>query len=336
LNAGKELAATLQWFIPGLVAMIFFSHFEAVQQSNLDFKGVFAGYFIRQILFFILILGHTVLKVPFTLVQLAIYQSLCIAAGSIVLFIYTRKYLLFQFKASMVWTRKIVNYGGYIFGSGIMANIFASVDQLMTAKFISSTSVSYYNAASRINSFIDIPSYAAAEILFPKVSESSAVEGSARVKYLYERMVAILLSFTIPASLFVFLFPSLIISIVAGKSYLEAAPILQLYVATGIFRPFLNQSANILNSIGKPALCFMANAVSLAINLVVNYLCLRSFGFYGAAIGTLITHIIGTIGWYFIMKKQVKFELPNIFTYMIDVYRQVFTIASRALKLKAL
>jgi O-antigen/teichoic acid export membrane protein len=80
----------------------------------------------------------------------------------------------------------------------------------------------------------------------------------------------------------------------------------------------------------------MANAVSLAINLVVNYLCLRSFGFYGAAIGTLITHIIGTIGWYFIMKKQVKFELPNIFTYMIDVYRQVFTIASRALKLKAL
>ncbi|MES2881069.1 MAG: oligosaccharide flippase family protein, partial [Bacteroidota bacterium] len=163
---------------------------------------------------------------------LALYQSICVLVGTGVLCIYTKKYLLFEVKVSKVCMKKIVGYGGYIFGSGIMANIFASADQLLTAKLISGKSVAYYSVAARINSFIDIPSYAAAEILFPKMSESSAMEGNARVKYLYEKMVGILISFTVPASIFVFLFPTLFIGIIAGSSYSAAAPILQLYMVT--------------------------------------------------------------------------------------------------------
>ena len=53
LHSGEDLAIMLKWFIPGLICMIFFSHFEAVQQSFLDFKGVFAGYFLRQFVFFL-------------------------------------------------------------------------------------------------------------------------------------------------------------------------------------------------------------------------------------------------------------------------------------------
>ncbi|MES2881070.1 MAG: polysaccharide biosynthesis C-terminal domain-containing protein, partial [Bacteroidota bacterium] len=95
--------------------------------------------------------------------------------------------------------------------------------------------------------------------------------------------------------------------------------------------PFLNQSANLLNSIGKPALCFAANAVSLLINLVVNYLCLLQFGLYGAAIGTLITHVVGTVGWYFIMKREVGFSPANVFRHALEVYTMVWGIL---LKLK--
>ncbi|MES2881068.1 MAG: hypothetical protein V4676_02890, partial [Bacteroidota bacterium] len=64
LNTGQELFNTLKWFIPGLIAMVFFSHFEAVQQSNLDFKGVFAGYFSRQLLFFFFLFAHKMLNIP--------------------------------------------------------------------------------------------------------------------------------------------------------------------------------------------------------------------------------------------------------------------------------
>lgn len=322
LHSGSELSNMLWWFIPGLVCMVMFSHLEAIQQSHLDFKGVFAGYFVRQVAFFIVILVHYLFKIPFSLSRLAFYQSICIFLGTIVIYFYSRKYLLNRFNPSIAWVKRIVGYGGYIFSSGMVANVFSNLDQVMMATFMTTTSyVAYYSAASRINQLIDIPSYAAAEVIFPKVSQASAEEeGNNKVRYLFEKMVAILLCFTIPTALFIIIFPKFVISIIAGSAYAAAAPILQLYMLAGILRPMQNQSANLLNSIGKPGLCFAINAVSLAANLVINYTCLRFIGFYGAAVGTLITCILGMTAWYIIMQKQIGTRLSDIIRYMTGFY----------------
>ncbi|MEJ7911904.1 MAG: flippase [Chitinophagaceae bacterium] len=324
-STGDDLSSMLRWFIPGLIFMVFFSHYEAVQQSNLDFKGVFAGSFVRQFLFFLIIIGHLVFEVPFTLVHLVMYQSASILAGTLVLFVTSRKYLSRVFNPSVLWMKKIGGFGGYVFGSGFMANLFANVDQLMTGAFLSTASVAYYNAASRINQLVDIPSYAASEILFPKMSRASSEEGVQKVKYLYERMVAILISFTTPAAIVIIIFPTFVIDIIAGSQYHAAAPILQLYMLAGILRPMQNQSANLLNSIGKPKLCFIINAISLGANLLINYICLLNFGFYGAAIGTLITCVLGTITWHLVMRKEVDTKLGSLFGHVSDTYRIMFS-----------
>jgi len=322
----NELGVMLRWFIPGVVFMIFFSHFEAVQQSHLDFKGVFAGYFVRQFLFLAILLYHRFSRTPFDLNDLVIYQTVSLLFGSITLFIYTRKYLHNRFNPSREWFKKLLGYGGYIFGSGTVASIFQNLDQLMIAK-LGSGGVSHvpsYNLAFRINGLVDIPSYAAAEILFPKASQASAEEGTAKIKYLYERMVAILLSFTIPMVLFIILFPGVIIQIIAGPAYLNAAPILQLYMIAALLRPAQNQAANLLNSIGKTRLCFFINTGYLIVNLVMNYICLKLFNFYGAAIGTVITFAIAIVYWYFVMKKEIGLELSGIIEHSKGVYKMLY------------
>ncbi len=331
LNIRDELTAMLHWFIPGLVGMVFFSHLEAIQQSFLDFKGSFAGHFARQLLFFGIILTHAILKIPFSLKLLAFYQSISICVGAVILYIYTRKYLQYRFNVAAKWVKQIFGYGGYIFSSGIMAQVFANLDQLMTGSFLSSSAVASYNAASRINGLVDVPSYAASEIIFPKISKASAEEGPERVRYLYEKMVAVLLSFTIPSALFIILFPNFVISIIAGAEYKDAALILQLYMITGLLRPMQNQAANLLNSVGKPGLCLVINAISLAGNLAINYFCLAQFGFYGAAIGTLITCLLGSTAWYFIMKKQIGAGWKGIGKHMTDLYRWMYNQATRLL-----
>ncbi len=320
LNAGTGLAQMLIWFIPGIVFMIFFTHLEAIQQSHLDFKGVFAGYFIRQLSFFLVLLTYWVLKKPLSLQQLAIYQSLSIALGSITLYLFTRKYLFHQFQASWLWIKKIFGYGGYIFSSGLVANIANNLDQVMIARYVPG-SVAYYNVASRINNLIDIPSYAAADIIFPKASLASVEEGPAKVKYLFERMVAILLTITIPVAIFIIVFPKFVTTIIAGALYLPAASILQIYMISGILRPAQNQAANLLNSIGKTRITFIINIISLCILLVLNYIFLKEFGFYGAAIGTLTTTLISFIIWYFVMKKIIDLSLQNVFHFMVGTYR---------------
>lgn len=336
LHTGRELEQMLKWFIPGMIALVFFSHLEAVSQSHFDFKSVFAGYFSRQVLFFSIIVAHRVLDIPFSLVHLAIYQSVSIAFGTIVLYFYGKKHLLYRFNPSMGWIKQILGFGGYIFGSGILASIFANVDQLMIARFTASKSfVASYNAATRISALVDIPSYAAAEILLPKVSQVSAEEGTARIKYMYERMVGILISFTTPLALFIILFPNFVITLIAGSQYADSAFILQLYMVSGMIRPIQNQAANILLYIGKARLCFFLNALYLAVNFSLNYLFLKQFGFYGAAIGNVVTCFIGTFVWYSILQKSIGVEYSNIWKYVIDTYKIVFTRVSMVLsKLK--
>jgi O-antigen/teichoic acid export membrane protein len=325
LHAGKDLSTMLIWFIPGLLCMIFFSHFEAVQQSHLDFRGILAGYLVRQGIFFSFLVGHFLLKKTFTLTELIIYLSVSIFCGSIALYLFSKKYIYHVFRPAKEWLKRIFGYGGYIFGSGVMASIFSNLDQVMTAAFISNSAVAYYNAASRINGLVDIPSYAAADIIFPKTAKAIVEDGNEKVKYLYERMVGILLSFTTPAALFIIIFPKLVITIIAGSKYGAAAPILQMYMLTGLMRPMQNQAANLLNSIGKPSLCFIINTVSLVINLVISYFCLKYIGFYGAAVGTLIAGAIGFTIWYFIMKKEIGMQLSKIGLYIFTSYKDIYT-----------
>jgi lipopolysaccharide exporter len=330
-HAGQQLSIMLKWFIPGLVFLVFFAHLEAVQQSNMDFKGGFAGYLVRQVLFFGVILGYKLTGTHLTLAALSIYQSMSIGIGTFVLYLYTKKYLVYRFRASMLWVNRIFGYGGYIFGGGILANISNNLDQLMTAKFISPESIAYYNVASRINLLVDIPSYAASEILFPKSSRASVEEGREKVKYLFERMVAVLMAFTVPAAFFIILFPKIITRVIAGPAYGPTALILQLYMITGIFRPAQNQAANLLNSIGKQKLVFVANLVYLLLFLGINYICLSKIGFYGAAVGTLITSFIGFAGWYLIMRREVGFEAANVWGFMLDTYRKVYAGAIKVM-----
>jgi lipopolysaccharide exporter len=324
LHTGMDLSIMLKWFIPGLISMVFFSHLEAIQQSHLDFKGVFAGYFVRQIVFFLGIAGSLLLHFPFSLRDVVLYLSFGYFAGTLTLYFYSRKYLSFRFNPSVYWIKQIFGYGKYIFASGAISNIFSNLDQLMTGRYMTSTVVAYYTTASRVNVILDIPSYAAADILFPKSARALVEEGAEKVRYLFERMVGILLSFSIPIAVFIIIFPRFIIYLIAGHQYEHAAPILQLYMITGLIRPMQNQSANLLNSIGKQAICFWMNTIALAANLLINYACLKTIGFYGAAVGSTLTYGLALIAWYFLMRRIINFQARDILKYMLETYKTVY------------
>lgn len=326
LGSGIELEQMLKWFTPGMIFLVFFSHFEAVAQSHLDFKSVFAGYFTRQVVFFLLILSNTVLKIHFSLIEVVTYQTISIFCGTIVIFLFSKKHLLYVFNPSVKWIKELLGFGGYIFGIAITSNIFSNLDQLMIGRFTSSKSmVANYNSATRISALVDIPSFAAAEILLPKVSQVDLNKGFYEVTYMYERMVAVLLSFTTPVALFIFFFPKLIITLIAGQQYIDAAFILQMYMLSALVKPIQNQAANIFLYIGKARLCFLINLIFLGVNCGLNYLCLIKLGPYGAAIGNAIRCILATIIWYILIQKSIDVNYRNIVKYSIDTYKAVYS-----------
>lgn len=326
-NGGKDLYTIFIWFIPGLLAMVFFSHFEAIQQSHFDFQGAFAGNLVRQISFFCAIAIHFFLKIPINVYLLGLYQSASILLGTVMIFFLSKKYLLLKFTPSRYWSKMITGYGGYIFGTGVISNIYSNLDQFMTAAIVPG-SVAFYNAAKRLNGFIDMPTYAAADIAFPKLSAAFSSEGIEKIRNIYERMVSIIFCIIFPVALVAILFAEQIILIIAGEKYLSAVPILKIYMAISVAGVIQHQGATTLYSIGKTRLCFIVSCLSLILNIAVTYICLKLIGFYGAAIGVLITSVFTTSTWVLIMKKEVKFKIANIFYYS----KQNYLIATAAVK----
>ena len=326
LGAGIELEKMLKYFAPGFIFLILFSHLEAVSQSHLDFKSIFAGYFSRQVLFFLFIVSHFIFKIHLTVIDVVVYQSICVFLGTIIIYFFSKKHLLYVFNPTIKWIKELLSFGGYIFGIGVVSNIFASLDQIMIGRFTSSKSmVANYNAASRISALVDMPSYAAAEILMPKVSQIDLSEGYHKVTHMYERIVGILLCISIPTALLIFILPRFFIATIAGSQYQDAAFILQMYMLAAMIRPIINQAANIFLYIGKARFCLLLNTLLLAVNLSLNYICFIQFGAYGAAVGNIISCIVGLIIWFPILQKELSVNFMNIIKHGLDTYKKIFS-----------
>ena len=324
LNTGEELSKLLILFIPGILIMVFYSHYEAVQQSYLDFKSLFYGNFVRQSSFFFALLYDHFFRTDINLNTILLYHTISLFLGTITLFIVGNKYLSFKIEPSIVWIKEIINFGKFILGSSIISNIYSNIDQLMTSKFLNPITVSYYSTAYRISGIIDIPIIAAADVLFPKMAQASTDEDSNKVRYFLEKTTALLLCLIIPTTIVIIIFSKLIIQIIAGSTYLEASIILQVYLIRNTIGIFQIQSANTLISIGKSKLHFLLNSIGFVLKIVITYFCLKYFGFYGAALGSLIMPTLNFIIWYFVMKKQINVNAKNVIKYMLEFYQNLY------------
>lgn len=324
LNTGEELSEILIMFIPGICIMVFYSHYEAVQQSYLDFKSLFYGNVVRQSSFCVALLYCHLTKSELNLNSVLIYHTVSLLLGTITLFIVGQKYLSFKIEPSIYWSKEIIHYGKYILGSSIISNIYSNIDQLMTSKFLNPITVSYYSTASRISGIIEIPINSAAEVLFPKMAQASTDNDSNKVKYFLEKTIALLLCLIIPTTIFITIFSKLIVQIVAGSTFLEASFILQIYAIRTTIGIFQHQSANTLLSIGKSKLHFLLNSIGFVLKIAITYFCLKYYGFYGAAIGSLIMPTLNFAIWFFVMKKQMNVDFINIFKYMKDFYKEIY------------
>ena len=69
------------------------------------------------------------------------------------------------------------HFGKYIFGTNVFSSLGRSADQFISAGLISADVVAYYNVVARINNMMDVPSFAIADVFFPKNVEAMVTSG---------------------------------------------------------------------------------------------------------------------------------------------------------------
>lgn len=316
-------------------ALIPFSQFNFIEQANLSFKGIFWSMFTRQGLLFLYILFYYVANFPISLQSLVIVQCISAFAGSLVAYIFTKPYLQFSKNIDWDWVKKLFHYGKFVFGTNISAMLYKSIDKIMLGALVSTAAVAVYDLAIRINNLLNIPIAAMATIVFPQTAKKIATEGKQAVKHLYEKSVGAILALLIPAIIFILLFPSFIIVIIASDKYLDTVPILRVTALYSLMIPFARQFGTVLDSIGKPKVNFLFVIFGTALNTIFNYIFIMQWGVIGAAYGTLTALVITFIFNQIILYKELDIRTMRVFYHIFTFYMQLFQlIKSKAFKLR--
>ena len=322
LNA-PGLNDLLKLFFINALLLIPFSHVEYLLQSAFRFDKLLKMYLIRQGIFFVGILTGVLFPALdlLSLKNLVYFQGAGILLGLMMGAGAAR--ISFSAKALFSWMGQLWRYGRFTMATNVSSIIFRSSDQLMTSMFISVEAAALYNAAIRISNLVDLPSTSIAEALFPKSVQETKKGDYSGPRALYEKAVAAILLIVVPMSLFIFIFPKLILQIIAGSSYTTAAAILQITIAYGLFLPFMKQNGMVLDSIGKPRVNFLVNVFLTFFNITINYYLIHKIGLLGAAYGSLATYFIGFILSQIILARLIGLNTLKVFTTMPQLLQSI-------------
>ncbi len=314
------LDSMLFWYLLTTSILIPFFQFNFIQQGNLDFKGTFWSNFAREGLFFVYIGICFFTSLGMEMIQMAQFQVVAAIMGSVVSYFTTKKaFFRFSRKVSMEWVKKLFNYGKYVFGTSMSSMLIKNIDKFMLAGIIGPAAVSIYEVAIKVANLVEVPTQAIAAIVFPQSAQKMEQEGKGAVKYLYERSVGIILALIVPAILFVLVFPEFVLRIVA-PTYMDTVPILQVTMLFGLFIPFARQFGTMLDSIGKPKVNFYFVILGAVLNVIFNYLFIKSFGVIGAAYGTLSTYMVIFALNQIILYKELGVQPLNALIYAQRFY----------------
>jgi O-antigen/teichoic acid export membrane protein len=312
-----------------IILLIFFNHCEILLQFQYRFDTLFMSAFLRQAFFLAgLLIMYFFLRDQFTLVNVLIIQIIALLIALVYIVNKCSAVLLRRFTYNSALTMQFFNFGKYTFGTNLFSGFSRSFDHFVTASALGPLQgkifVAYYNTVARINNMIDVPSLAAADVLYPKNVEALEKEGPAKVKYYFEQVTGTILAFIVPLSLFVFIFPRLIIYIIAGSDYYPAIPILQLTILFSMVRPLSYQFGSTLDAVGKPEINFLANTFLMLLNFFLTYFFLKLYGGIGAAYATVIYYLVSLSLMIFVLKKYIDIDARNILRIALGRYTQIF------------
>ena len=177
--------------------------------------------------------------------------------------------------------------------SGAAVVIYMKIDQVMIKTMLTASDVGLYGVAARISEAVYFIPGIIAGSLFPAIIAARGEDYyQQRLQNLYDLVIWIAILIAVPVTV---LAPN-IVSILFGDAYEESAQVLMLHVWASLFVFFgVARGRWIVNEgLQRAALLFtLAGAVA---NVLLNLLLIPVLGILGAAIATVLSVAVATVG----------------------------------------
>lgn len=327
----SEIISTMiLWYCATSIVLIPLTQLNYLEQANHSFAGVFWSAVVRQGSFFVLVILVYFFQPGLSLVFFAGAHFFCALLGLIVCLLLNWRMLPAKYELDRNVVNRLFQFGKYILGTGVTSSVGKNADQVILGG-VGHTVVALFNAVIRILNFIEIPSLAISNIVYPKIAERAS-EGNHHVAELYEKSVASILGIIFPVVFFIALFPKFMITITAGEQYLEAYPLLRIMCLITLLTPFNIQFGTVCEVINRPRVSFLVNLSSSILSVMLNLLLIKFIGIKGATITFCITILFTFIFSQWYLATTVGVHTYRVFVRVLTFYKEAFLTATGLIK----
>ncbi len=181
-------------------------------------------------------------------------------------------------------------------------------DRIMIAKMVGKIQAAYYSVAYTISTILMLLVQAVNNALTPYIYKSIKEEKTDEIRYKINPIIILMGAL----SIIVMALGPEIIYVFAGKNYMESIYIIPPVAASIYFVFIYSMFSTVEYYYQKTGRIAVATSISAVLNLLLNYVCIKIWGYCSAGYTTLICYICLSIFHYIFYKNILKKELPKV------------------------
>ena len=215
-----------------------------------------------------------------------------------------------------------------VFFPQLASMLYLQMDKVMIEKLANATQVAYYNQAEKLIKAPLALITAASTVMMPRIANEFIKHNMEKIRQYLDSSLKFLMMMAFPVAFGMAGIANELIPWFLGSDFQPAAlamivlaPIIVAIAASSLSADQYFLPTNQTNILA------ISYTVSALINLVVNFLLIPSYGFVGAAIGTIVAEYSVFLIQYFVLNKQVKIEKTLIYCLKYGVFALVMYIA---------
>jgi O-antigen/teichoic acid export membrane protein len=180
-----------------------------------------------------------------------------------------------------------LRYAAPFGASGVLYGLRAQADQWVAAALFPLGMFASFSIAAVLGGLMNLCRMSINYTFLPSMSRLQAAGNIAATLELNSRANTLVGALVYPLLAFAFVFAEELITLVYTGTYLDAAPVMRVYIAG--LAALVVELASITLLLRQGAFVLVVNAVSLAASVAINVIGALRFGLAGAALGTVIT-----------------------------------------------
>lgn len=348
------------------VLFVFKGVFGALFKINAEFISSYdLAFFVIGLTFFIQMLTVPLVQIPFSLqrqdsaTKVSMLNSVFLQLGSVLVLktghsvmallivqLFSAAFLFLSY--NFIWRsiapdlkfvpkfskgvlRTIGSEGIWVFIRNNMVNILGQLDKFVLGAMWGPTAVGYYSTAQMIPEKISSTSFSLSHVFFPVFSEVSSEtqeEKNKRVKSIFRRSFSVISIITAGLTVLVLLYGYQLVRFWVNEDFanntVKALPILALTYLLLSFGNFFQSFLSGLKELKFLAVSIMILAV---VDVIFMFLLIPGYSVNGASAAYLISALPMLPFLYYIERKFLKSEKPEIFNFYCQLFGKILCVS---------